>query len=676
MGTLSLQPTLLAITVRRLCFALLVAVTVGMFGWQTLAMLQVNGWTPLKAAISILFILLLLPLALSFWTAVLGFLVHWWGGDTLALTRTLSPGEELVLPRSAVIMPVYNEDPARVFAGVKATYRSLEATGFLSHFDIFLLSDTTDPDIWVREELAFADLRNEVSDPARLFYRNRRENLERKTGNIADFCASWGDHYAYMIVFDADSVMTGTSLLNLVRLMEKNPHVGLIQAPPLPVNRRTLFGRLHQFAMQAYSTIFLTGLNFWQGGASNYWGHNAIIRIAPFVEHCHLPKLSGKPPLGGSILSHDFVEAAFLRRAGWRVYVASELTGSYEELPSSLLAYAARDRRWCQGNLQHARLLFTPGLHLINRLHLFLGVMAYLAAPLWLLMMVLTTLEGIYEHLGRHHYFATGHSLFPTWHVSVQRQAAMLFICIMALLLLPKLLSLVTCLRRRSHNAGFGGPGRFTLSVLSEAFISTLLAPNLALLQTRFVLGILMGKNTGWDAADRGEPDTTFREASLRHWSGTLLGLIWGAVLLAAAPNLFWWFAPVILAFLLAIPLSVWSSRVSSGQWARQHGLFLIPEETDPPEILKDLQAELDRASARPWARSEDGLALVLGDPAVRAVHCSLLLASVAPKDELTRHHLEGLQLELRHGGLQALSPKQKRELLLDPDSIGALTRS
>ena len=175
--------------------------------------------------------------------------------------------------------------------------------------------------------------------------------------------------------------------------MELQPRVGIVQAPPLPINRRTLFGRVHQFAMQAYSLIFISGLNFWQGGAANYWGHNAIIRIEPFVEHCRLPKLPGKEPLGGSILSHDFVEAAFMRRAGWKVYLASELRGSYEEMPSSLIGYAARDRRWCQGNLQHARLLFTPGFHFISRIHILMGLMSYVASPLWLLLLVVTSLE-------------------------------------------------------------------------------------------------------------------------------------------------------------------------------------------------------------------------------------------------------------------------------------------
>jgi membrane glycosyltransferase len=409
MANLSVNPSWWRITPRQSCFGLLAAASVLLLSWQAFIMLRVNGLNGLKLAILVLFVILLVPMALSFWTAAIGFAVQLRGGDPLALSHALGEGspEASALPRTAVVMPAYNEEPARVVAGLAATYESLQCTGYLPAFDFFLLSDTNNPDLWVREEVAFAELRSGVSDPERLHYRNRRENVERKTGNIAEFCATWGESYRYMVVLDADSIMTGTCLINLVRLMEKHPRAGIIQTPPLAVNRRTLFGRLQQFTTRAYGLIFITGLNFWQGGAGNYWGHNAIIRIRPFVEHCRLPILPGAEPLGGQILSHDFVEAAFMRRAGWRVYLASESRGSYEEVPPSLLTYAARDRRWCQGNLQHARLLFTSGLHFVNRLHLSLGVMSYLSSPLWLLLLLLSTIEGLMEAHSKHAYFST-----------------------------------------------------------------------------------------------------------------------------------------------------------------------------------------------------------------------------------------------------------------------------
>jgi membrane glycosyltransferase len=663
------------IPLRQLFFVALTAGTLILLGQRMLAMLEMNGLNPFKMTMFILFMVLSVPIALSFWTAVIGFVVRWSGGDSLELTRTLeepapSNGD---WPYTAVVVPVYNEDPARVFAGLKATYESLEQTGFLPFFEIFILSDTTDPDTWLREEMAFMDLRETVTHPERIFYRNRRENVDRKTGNIAEFCESWGGRYRYMIVFDADSIMTGACLVNLVRLMERHPHAGIVQAPPLPVNRHTLFGRMRQFATHAYSSIFLTGLNFWQAGAANYWGHNAIIRIQPFIDHCRLPKLSGPEPLGGSILSHDFVEAAFMRRAGWKVYLASELRGSYEEVPPSLISYAARDRRWCQGNLQHARLLFTKGLHPINRLHLWMGVMAYVAAPLWMLMLLVSTIEGIRETVQPHPYFPTGPALYPIWRISVQQPAILLFLAVLGLLMAPKLLSLLIHLRKREERAAFGGGGKFACSVLLETLASTLLAPVLAYLQSHFVIGILMGKNIKWDAQDRGEAETTYGEAVRRHWVSTLLGVVWSVLLLETDRKLFWWFSPVLAGFLLAIPISVWSSRVSLGEWARKRNVFVTPEEADPPSILLTMDGALEYASTRPWAKTGDALERVLSDPTARAVHLSLL-PSDAPQDELRRHYIEGLELKYRHNGAAALTSREKRDLLLDASTLRSLT--
>jgi membrane glycosyltransferase len=674
MNPTSLNPPRRWIVARQLFFAALCLVTMLIIGRGMFSMLSINGLNAFKVAIFILFLVLLAPIVLSFWTAALGFIVRWRGGDSLELTQTL---QEPAMPetnwaRTAVVIPVYNEDPIGVIAGLKATYQSLEQTGFLPSFEFFILSDTTDPNVWIREEMAYMDLRQSVSDPSRVFYRNRRENVDRKTGNIAEFCANWGERYKYMIVFDADSIMTGTCLVNLVRLMENHPGAGIIQAPPLPISRHTFFGRMRQFATHAYSSIFLAGLNFWQGGAANYWGHNAIIRIQPFVEHCRLPKLSGPEPLGGSILSHDFVEAAFMRRAGWKVYLASELRGSYEEVPPSLITYAARDRRWCQGNMQHARLLMLPGLHVVNRLHLCLGVMAYVAAPLWMLMLLISTVAGILEAVRPHTYFPTGPALHPIWKISVQEQAICLFLAVMGVLMMPKFLSVLIHVRNKAERAAFGGEGKFALSVFLETIASTLLAPVLAFLQTYFVVGILMGKNIKWDAQDRGEAQTTYSEALAHHWPSTVLGIVWTVLLLTTTPKLSWWFSPVLAGFLLAIPISVWSSRVSLGQRALKAGLFMTPEEVDPPPILLTLERELAWASARPWAKPEDALKLVLNDPEVRALHLSFLSHSET-KDELRRHYLEGLELKYRHDGVAALTPREKRDLLLDQEGIRLL---
>ena len=187
------------------------------------------------------------------------------------------------------------------------------------HFDYFLLSDTTDPDVWVAEERALVALRDRLRGKGKVYYRHRRKNLNRKAGNIADFVTRWGGAYPNMVVLDADSLMTAHSVVSLAAAMEDDPDAGIIQTLPLIINRNTLFARLQQFAARIHGPIIASGLAVWMGRDGNYWGHNAIIRTAAFAAHCGLPDLRGRPPLGGHILSHDFVEAALIRRAGYAV---------------------------------------------------------------------------------------------------------------------------------------------------------------------------------------------------------------------------------------------------------------------------------------------------------------------------------------------------------------------
>ena len=384
--------------------------------------------------------------------------------------------------------------------------------------------------------------------------------------------------------------------------------------------------------------------------------------------------LPGKPPLGGAILSHDFVEAAFMRRAGWRVYLASDLDGSYEEMPATLLGFAARDRRWCQGNLQHGKLLFSPGLHFISRVHIWIGMMGYLASPLWLLMLGLTTAQGIREALVPHSYFDQHRSLFPTWPVAIGGPALSLFFIILGFLLLPKALSVILELRRSQRLAQFGGPFKLIASASLELLLSTLLAPNLALLQSRFVVSILMGSTAKWEAQDRGDTGTPWSEAVHRHWPATVLGIGWTLLLACTAPKLLAWFSPVLVGYLLAIPLSVWTSKATAGLWAKERGLFLIPEESNPPQLIQDLQSEFANNANRPWCEPVDPVSRVLRDSDVRELHLGMLSEEAEPEDALKRHQREGLILKYQHYGPQALSAPEKRELLLHADAIEALS--
>src|SRR5271166_4083873 len=330
------------------------------------------AWPPILTRLFV-FVITFSWVTLSLTASIVGFV---W----LLARRGRSAPPPRLRERTAVVMPIYNEAPSRVFGAMQAIIEDVERTGQVQSFDFFLLSDTTHANIWIAEERAFVAMRARLPH-ARFYYRRRRKNLSRKAGNIADFVTHWGGHYPHMVVLDADSLMTGEAIVALAAAMEADPDAGIIQSLPLIINRNTMFARLQQFAARIAGPVVGAGLNAWVGRDGNYWGHNAIIRTRAFADHCGLPDLPGKPPFGGHILSHDFVEAGLIRRAG---YMLPDLAGSYEESPPSLIDLAARDRRWCQGNLQHARIIGAKGFTLATRQHLAHGIMGYLVSPLWM----------------------------------------------------------------------------------------------------------------------------------------------------------------------------------------------------------------------------------------------------------------------------------------------------
>jgi membrane glycosyltransferase len=287
-----------------------------------------------------------------------------------------------------------------------------------------------------------------------------------------------------MIILDADSLMTGDTIVQLVAGMEQHPGVGLIQTLPIVVNARSLFARMQQFAGRIYGPVIASGIAWWHGSEGNYWGHNAIIRVRAFADDAGLPELSGRKPFGGHILSHDFIEAAFMRRAGWAIHMAPKLGGSYEECPPSLLDFAARDRRWCQGNLQHLAVLPARRLHWVSRLHLLTGIGSYLTAPLWLMFLVLGILISLQAQFVRPEYFAKGFSLFPQWPAQDSVRAAWVFGGTMGLLIVPKLLAYVLLLTQSENRRRFGGGLRVFAGIIVETLLSGLIAPVMMIFQS------------------------------------------------------------------------------------------------------------------------------------------------------------------------------------------------
>jgi len=655
---------------RILFYTLVIVTTFAALAMITSAFFQ-NGLTPQEIVLLVLYTLLILWVSNSFWTAILGFWILLLGGDRKSIGR-IPPRREAQEAdkspkRTALVMPIYNEDPQRVFAGLRAIYQSLLETGRADEFELFVLSDTRDPDTWIEEELNWYRMCCDFNAHGRIFYRNREKNISRKSGNLEDFCKRWGGRYRYMIVLDADSLMGGPALTKMVDLMEAHPRVALIQSPPLPINHKSLFARILQFGSSLYSDVFTAGSSFWLLSDSNYWGHNAIIRLKPFTQHCGLPKLPGREPFGGEILSHDFVEAALLRKAGWEVWLGYDIKESFEELPPTLIDYAKRDRRWCQGNLQHVRMIFARGFSGLSRLHMMMGIMSYLSSPLWLLFLLVTGFEAYVQSQTVPVYFF-GDNIFPVWPESYAVEMTTVLLVTLAMLFAPKLLGLLLLFIRRRQVRAYGGYIRVMLSVFFESVFSVLTAPVLMLYQSKFVVAILLRRSIGWPPQNRGDHRLSLKEATLAHGSQTLIGIAAGAASYVYIPSFFWWFTPVLLGLVLAIPVSIFSSSTKLGLLTRRLGLFLTPAESDPPRVVQLLHENLARmADQAAEARSAGEHGRVL-DPGVCALHLALL--PNRPIKKRHRHELKALVYRLVEEGPEQLSTLDKRTLISDPETL------
>jgi len=628
--------------------------------WFMGKVLPYQGTAKLEMLLLALFAILFCWVSAGFWTAMAGFLVLLRGKDRYGIARKVD--DKLPIPekaRTAIVMPICNEDVARVMAGLRATYESLARSGDLAHFDFFVLSDSSDGDVRAAELSAWAGLCRTVDGFGRIFYRHRKRRVKRKSGNIDDFCRRWGKNYRYMIVLDADSVMSGTCITRLVRLMEANPGAGIIQTAPVAAGRETLYARIQQFATRVYGPLFTAGLHYWQLGESHYWGHNAIIRVAPFMRHCALAPLPGRGSLAGDILSHDFVEAALMRRAGWGVWIAYDLEGSYEEMPPNLLDELKRDRRWCHGNLMNFRLFTARGMHPVHRAVFVTGVMAYLSAPLWCLFLALSTGMLAMHALTEPQYFTEPRQLFPIWPQWHPDKAIALFSATATLLFMPKLLSVLLVWAHGAQQ--FGGKLRVLGGMLLEVLFSMLLAPVRMLFHTWFVAAAFLGWEIHWKSPPRGDSETGWREAFAKHGWHMALGVAWAGGVYLLNPSFLPWLLPIAGGLALSGPISVLSSRVSLGRRLRKAKLFAIPEELAPPAELKataahhaaaEVPADFARVAVDPVLNA---LACAAGRPRVRAD------ASIAVTPALTR------------GGPAILGNAQKNALLDDPYSLSQL---
>jgi membrane glycosyltransferase len=624
------------------------------------ALPQPGNWI-LNSAVTVVFGLLTAWLSVGFWTALFGFWV--------LIFRRPTPSQaadQVSFPdtTTAIVVPVYNESPSRVAAAVEVMYSDLALHSALERYEFYILSDSDNPDAYVKEQWAWADLCGRLQAFDRIHYRRRRVNIKRKTGNIADFLRRWGQRHEYMIVLDADSLLSADALIQLVTLMQVNPTAAIIQTAPRVMRQQTLFGRIQQFANCLYGPMFAAGLSFWQLGDSYYWGHNAIIRVAPFMQYCSLPRLHGRAPLSGDILSHDFVEAALLRRAGWSTWLVGDVGGSWEETPPTLIDELKRDRRWCHGNLQHLRLLFAKGILATHRLMFVNGAMSYIASALWFIYLLLGTAVIAWHALIPPNYFPSGHGLFPVWPVWNRELAVILLVLTLLILFLPKLLAVLLVASQR-RTTDFGGMLRLLVSMTLEFVNSSLLAPVRMLFHTRFVLASLVGGRVRWGPQQRESRGTPWRVALRVHAAGTLLAIAWGSAVYVLHPEFLWWLLPVIGALVLAIPLSVYTSRIQAGQAALRAGLFVTPVERAVPAEIASLENALVRSERRA-ARAAGGFRAAIVDPYVNAAIMARLSPAPRRYNEEVSITRALYRTRLMARGAEALDRREQLAVLRD----------
>jgi membrane glycosyltransferase len=592
---------------------ILIAVTLGVSGYGIYQMLQVVRFADMT---------FLQGMMIFFFAVSLGWIAFAAGSVIAGASKRRDPASRPsagdLTSLTALVMPIYNEDPQSTTAALQAMGEALAQIGANHAFEIVALSDSTNADAWIRETLCADRLRKALEPVMPVWYRRRWRNVARKSGNLEDFVSRWGARYDHMIVLDADSLIDASTLVELVRAMQADPALGILQTAPQLIGATTFFGRLQQFAACVYGPVITRGVAAWSGDSGNYWGHNAIIRMTAFAQSCGLPKLEGREPFGGFVLSHDFVEAALMRRSGWKVRMATDYGGSWEESPPSLIDIAIRDRRWAQGNLQHMKIIGASGFSLTSRLHLGVGIMSYLSSPLWLVMLGIGFALAVQSHLIRPEYFNHDFQLFPTWpRFDVELMMA-LFWFSMVVLLIPKMLGLIRALLSKRMRRGAGGVIGIAASFCLEVVLSALYAPVLMLIQSRHVLEVFMGRDSGWKPQRRESGGTTWGEAWHFHKRHMFLSCVTAVIIWFLSPPLLAWVSPALLGLFLSVPLSRMSGSEWVGRVLSRIALLRTPEEMDQPGLIARRRELVAQAAPLPV----DALAYLARDREARLAHC------------------------------------------------------
>jgi membrane glycosyltransferase len=558
---------------RRRGFAVLVVASAAGLFWLMTRTLSTSGPDPLGIAMLGLFALTLPWTAIGFWNAVIGFLLMQFSRDPVSVVAPglhLGEVDDQIVSSTALLICIRNEDTQLIRRNLEWMLDALVATGQAQCFHLYMLSDSNQPEIAAAEVQAAAALSQRFGSALEITYRRREHSEGFKAGNLREFCMRWGQAHSFAIVLDADSLMTPQSMLRLVRVMQRCPQIGILQTLVTGLPSASPFARIFQFGMRLGMRSYTLGSAFWQGDCGPYWGHNAILRLAPFIAHCELPMLPGSPPLGGHILSHDQVEAVLMRRAGFEVRVLPIEEGSWEENPPTLPEFIRRDLRWCQGNMQYFKLLGLPGLLPVSRCQLLLAIAMYLGALSWLGLIVLGLLRQ----------------------APIQTDAGLLlFGIIMIMSFAPKIATLVDVLLRPRLRAAYGGGLRIACSAMLETVLTLLVAPISAVAVSLFILGLPFGRRVGWTSQQREAHGLPLSDAVRCLWPQTLLGLGLAAGAWYAPSVSIWFVLPVIAGLLLGVPLAMLSASPRLGRKMAQTGLCRTPEEAWPQLALGNAAA-------------------------------------------------------------------------------------
>ena len=565
-------------TWRRALFALLFAATmVGSLALAAFA-LSPGGLDAVDIALLALFAITLPWMIAGVWNAVIGFLIMRFARDPIAAVvpeAALIRGDEPIVASTAIVLCIRNEAPERIVRNLEPMLAGLESSGYAHRFHLYVLSDTNDPSVAKLEEARVGELAARWKDRLGATYRRRTVNTGYKAGNIRDFCDRWGGDHELAVTLDADSFMTADAVLRLVRLMQANPRLGILQGLVVGLPSTSAFARIFQFGMRLGMRSYTIGSAWWQGDCGPYWGHNAALRLKPFIEHCVLPVLSKDGTQDRHILSHDQVEAALMRAAGYEVRVLPEENLGWEENPPTLIEFIRRDLRWCQGNMQYWRFLVRPGLAPVSRYQLGLAILMFIGSPAWMAILVLTVLLFFFAD--------------PSVRFMRADAGIALFIWTLLMWFAPKIATAIDILLRPDLRREFGGTARFVANYWIELVYSILLVPVLWFGHTVFLIGLLFGREIGWIGQTRDDHTVPLSLAFRTLWPHTLLGVAALAALAVTRPAAIPYEAFLAAGLAFSIPFAMATAWPRFGAFCVRVGIGRLPEETAPPAALRAL---------------------------------------------------------------------------------------